>query len=282
MVNSYWDSLRLEQSEIIRVFPMTIPIVGGMTYSKENDETVLEIRLVIKNFIKKYEYDYYEEGVYKVCHYYGPSDWLRDVKAGETDIGRNLHGVARSYTPKNTANTVRVNYGTAGYIVAIPSTEDITRYSIPTAGSTLRTNVGNSDLPLPPSYPGAYIEPVLDYYLKYENYKNSWNTKVNSIVADATTGLKLTTYENTWDIYEDAVHGDPDGVYVYSLKIPPYVAYNSGSYVEFSNMAPDSYTFYYIGTQSQYGALFLDSAFSGSHKITQAVTVSGPNIVTIP
>ncbi|HPJ41164.1 MAG TPA: hypothetical protein P5120_05075, partial [Spirochaetota bacterium] len=102
MVNSYWDSLRLEQSETIRVFPMVIPIVGGMTYNRENDETVLEIRLVIKNFIKKYEYDYYEDGVYKVCHYYGPSDWLRDVRAGETDIGRNLHGVARSYVTGQT------------------------------------------------------------------------------------------------------------------------------------------------------------------------------------
>ncbi|HOP31355.1 MAG TPA: hypothetical protein PKZ64_17420, partial [Spirochaetota bacterium] len=102
MVNSYWDSLRLEQSETIRVFPMVIPIVGGMTYNRENDETVLEIRLVIKNFIKKFEYDYYEDGVYKVCHYYGPSDWLRDVRAGETDIGRNLHGVARSYVTGQT------------------------------------------------------------------------------------------------------------------------------------------------------------------------------------
>lgn len=284
MVNSYWDSLRLEQSETIRVFPMVIPIVGGMTYNKDNDETVLEIRLVIKNFIKKYEYDYYEDGVYKVCHYYGPSDWLRDVRAGETDIGRNLHAVARSYVPENVATSVTVSYaGAAGYIVAVPSSEDaaISLYGISDTGANLRTTVaGTSDLPLPPSYPGAYIDAVLDYYLKYEKYKNDWNVK--------STGLTLTQYEAAWDAYEGAVHGDPDGSYVFGLKIPPYVAYKPGvgGSVTFSNMAPGTYTFYYIGNPASYGSLFLNnsSAFNASntHKFTQIITTSGPNSVTIP
>lgn len=281
MVNSYWDSLRIEAGEIIRVFPMQIPIIGGMSYSRENGETVLEIRLVIKNYIKKYEYDYYEEGVYKVCHYYAPSDWLRDVKAGETDIGRNLHGVARAYLPSNVATSVTVNYGSTGYIIAVPSTEDsiISLYGISDTGVNLRSSLaGNSDLPLPPSYPGAYIDAVLDYYLKYEKYKNDWNTK--------SSGLTLTQYETDWDAYEDAVHGDPDGVYNFGLKIPPYVAYNSGTSVTFTNMAPGTYTFYYIGTPATYGALFLNnsSAFNSSntHKFTQTITASGPNNVTIP
>ena len=259
MVNSYWDSLRLEQSETIRVFPMVIPIVGGMTYNRENDETVLEIRLVIKNFIKKFEYDYYEDGVYKVCHYYGPSDWLRDVRAGETDIGRNLHGVARSYVTGQTATSVSVVASDgAGYVVAIPlaeSTDNISYYGTSSTGTDLRTTVGNSDLPLPPSYPGAYIDAVLDYYLKYEKYKNDWNTKA--------LGLTVDLYEAAWDTYEDKVHGNKS----YGLKIPPYVGFSSsGASVVFSNMAPGRYRFYYISynpsTASNYGKLFLNGDFN--------------------
>ena len=160
MVNSYWDSLRIEAGEIIRVFPMQIPIIGGMSYSRENGETVLEIRLVIKNFIKKYEYDYYEDGIYKVCHYYGPSDWLRDVRAGENDIGRNIHAVARAYVPGKTAS-VTVTATTGNYVFAIPSTEVVSNYvtTPPVRGFAC-------DLPSAPSYPGEYIEAVLDYYLK--------------------------------------------------------------------------------------------------------------------
>ncbi len=283
MVNSHWDSLRLEAADIIRIFPMVVPIVGGMTYSKDNGETVLEIRLVLKNFIKKYEYKYYEDGVYKVCHYYAPSDWLRDVKSGESSIGRNLHAVARAYVPDNVAATVRAYYGTSGYIIAVPSSEDshISEYGISNTGAAIRTTVGNSDLPGAPSYPGAYIEPVLDYYLKYEKYKNDWNTKVAGI-AYASDGTKLTTYEAAWDAYEDSVWGD----LAYGLKIPPYVAYNSGTYVTFTNMAPGTYTFYYIGLKPTYGALFLNTstAFNSAntHKVTQTITVSGPNTVTIP
>lgn len=287
MVNSHWDSLRLESADIIRVFPIEIPIVGGLTYKRENNETVLEIRLVLKNFIKKYEYKYYEDGVYKVCHYYAPSDWLRDVKAGEKNIGRNLHAVARAYVPGNVATSVTVSCSSgAGYIVAVPATENISYYSITTDGVSLRAAVGYSDLPTAPLNPGEYVEPTLDYYLKYEKYKYDWNTYVTGI-STATDGTKLTTYEDTWDSYEIAVHGDPDGVYKYGLKIPPYVAYNSSGSVTFKNMAPGTYSFYYIGNPASYGALFLDSAYTdlaygGTHKITQTINANVANSVNIP
>ena len=249
MVNSYWDSLRLEQSETIRVFPMVIPIVGGMTYNKDNDETVLEIRLVIKNFIKKYEYDYYEDGIYKVCHYYGPSDWLRDVRAGETDIGRNLHGVARSYVTGQTGS-IDVNNVAGGYVVAIPSSEQLSDYYITDIGKDLRDDVVG-DLPLPPSYPGAYIDAVLDYYLKYEKYKNDWNIEQSALTAATVAGCSdnLCKYENYWDIFENSVKGDSS----FGLKIAPYVGF--GTTVTFSNMAPGIYNFYRLATPS-YGELF--------------------------
>lgn len=272
MVNSYWDSLRLESGKIIRVFPMSIPIIGGLTYNRENDETVIEIRLVIKNFIKKYEYDYYEGGVYKVCHYYAPSDWLRDVRAGENDIGRNLHGVARAYVPAN-KGSITVNNAAGGYVVAIPSTETLSDFYLTANGKTLRDAVVG-DMPLPPSYPGAYIEAVLDYYLKYEKYKNDWNTEHAALTSANVSGCtdNLCKYEYYWDIYEGNMKGFASG-----LKIPPYVGY--GTSVTFSNMAPGTYNFYRV-TKPAYGELFLDSAFSAP--VSATINANVNNTVTLP
>ncbi len=269
MVNSYWDGLRLESGDIIRVFPMQIPIIGGLSYDRENDETVLEIRLVIKNFIKKYEYNYYAGGVYKVCHYYAPSDWLRDVREGETDIGRNLHAVARAYVPGKTG-AITINSAT-GYVIAIPETENTGYYSITDSGINLRDIVGNADLPLPPSYPGSYIEPVLDYNLKYEKYKFEWNAQVT------VGGLTLAQYTSAWDNYELDVLGDPNGIYNFGLKIPPYVAYSSGTSVTFNNMAPGRYKFFYLPVPN-YGELFSNSDFTELNGGAVKEIVEGSNI----
>jgi len=283
MVNSYWDSLRLEQSETIRVFPMVIPIVGGMTYNRENDETVLEIRLVIKNFIKKFEYDYYEDGVYKVCHYYGPSDWLRDVRAGETDIGRNLHGVARSYVTGQTATSVTVTAASNSYVIGIPSSEQISDYCLTNNGVAIRNSV-IGDLPLPPSYPGAYIDSVLDYYLKYEKYKNDWNDARDDLVSEVASGYTdlLDKYEYYWDKYESDVKGSA----VFGLKIAPYIAFTgTGTTVVFSNMTPGTYNFYQVAKPG-YGSLLLSGDFNGGTPSPinggTPVNVYANSIITVP
>ena len=270
MVNSYWDSLRIESGEIIRSFPLQIPIIGGMQYSKKNDETTLEIRFVIKNYIKKYEYGYYEDGVYKILHYYALSDWLRDVKTDESDIGGNLHAVAASYVSGKTGS-ITVNNPSGGYVVAIPASEaesNLGNYYITDTGANLRGAVGNSDLPVAPTYPGAYIEPVLDYYLKVEKYRDDWTTQVTN------SSLDLATYTAAWDTYESAVHGDSTGAYVFGLKIPPYVAY--GTSVTFSNIAPGSYNFYRVA-QPGYGKLFLSTDFIPLNGGTAVIITEGIN-----
>jgi len=258
MVNSYWDSLRLESSEIIRVFPVQIPIIGGMSYTSENGETVLEIRLVVKNFIKKYEHGYYDSGVYKVLHYYALSDWLRDVKAGESDIGRNLHAVARAYVPGRKGTVSVTAQAGDKYVFAIPVVDSVLAdYTLTGDGKTIRSAVVG-DFPLPPSYPGAYIEPVLDYYLKYEKYKSDWNV--------VQTGCNLlSTYETNWNTYETSVKGDTYNSYGYGLKIAPYIAYTSlaGGTITFSNMQPGDYIFYSSSVPGTYGYLFSTGSFHG-------------------
>ena len=264
-VNSYWDSLREESSDYLRNFPLKIPIIGGFEYDKNNKETVLEIRIVIKNFIKKYEYDYYDSGVFKVCHYYAFSDWLRDVRAGESDIGRNIHAVARAYVPGKTG-TVTVTAAAGNYVIAIPSTEPISDYSLTQAGNSIR-NLNPCDLPQPPSDPGSYIEAVLDYYLKYEKYKYDWNNIASSAACDT-----LSEYETAWDTYEAAVE---------NYKIAPYIGYSTGT-VTFSNMAPGSYNFY-LASKPSYGALFLVSDITSTPiNGSTPVSVKANSTITVP
>jgi hypothetical protein len=269
-VNSYWDSLRIESGDILRCFPIQVPIIGGLDYDKDNDETVLEIRFVIKNFVKKYEYDYYDSGVFKVAHYYAPSDWLRDVRAGENDIGRNLHAVARAYVPEKTGVISGSGAGNNLYVIAIPETENINDYTISSSGSTLRTN-NKCDLPQPPSYPGAYIEAVLDYYLKYEKYKNDYNLKLRSKTLVATdcwgfdSSAGTPNYTDSWNTYESEVE---------NFKIAPYIvlADGSGNY-SFNDVAPGRYNVYRATIMPTYGNLFIDGQFV---QIGTTVTVTAP------
>ncbi len=269
-VNSYWDSLRFEQLDLLRCFPISIPIIGGLEYNRDFAETVLEIRFVIKNFVKKYEYDYYDTGVFKTAHYYAPSDWLRDVRAGESDIGRNLHAVARAYIPGKTGIISGSGAGANRYVIAIPSSENINDYTISADGNTLRSN-NKCDLPQPPSYPGPYIEAILDYYLKYEDYKNIYNTKLQSKTLVATdcwgfdSAAGTPNYTDSWNTYEAEVD---------NFKIAPYIviADGSGNYV-FNKVAPGNYNVYRATVAPAYGSLFTDGQFV---QVGTTVTVTAP------
>lgn len=245
-VNSYWDSLRDNASSVLRVYPLEIPIIGGMNYDRNNDRTVLEIRIVIKNFIKMYEYDYYDAGIFKVCHFYGFSDWLRDVRKDERNMGRNIIAVARAYVPDKAVKVTRTDTSAANcYVMAIPDTNK-ELYSISSSGSALRGSVGWADLPAAPVYSGGHIESVLDYYCNYEAYKSEWNDKYDDYTGAESD--RLTDYEIRWDSYEASVE---------NFRIAPYltVADASGNYT-FNNVQPGTYYIYYHAAPSAYGELF--------------------------
>ncbi|HOO70408.1 MAG TPA: hypothetical protein PK926_01515 [Spirochaetota bacterium] len=129
--NTYYDSLRVESSYINRIYPIRVPIIGGLTYNRNNDETVIEVRLMVKNYIKKFEYTDYEDDELQVVHYFGFSDWLRDVHQSENDIGGNIAAVARAYVPEIVGSIAGSNAaGRNIFVIAIPSGDPITRYSL--------------------------------------------------------------------------------------------------------------------------------------------------------
>ncbi len=227
-VNSYYDSLRLESSRVNRIFPLSIPIDGGLAYSKEDDETVLEIRLVVKNFIKKYEYDY----TGGLIHYFGLSDWLRDVQADERDIGGNVIAVARSYVPGKTATIIDNGADANSYVVAIYAENDIADYTL-TAGAWDRSGT-LSPPKLPVLTDSSDIEARLDYYLQYEVYKEDYNA-FTVIVNDETD--YETFYAGPWEDYNDRLK---------SFKIPPIITYTTTGTFTLENVPVGrSYRIYY-------------------------------------
>ncbi|MGB4270481.1 MAG: hypothetical protein WBK20_15060 [Spirochaetota bacterium] len=256
MVNTYYDYLKENYQDINRVFPLVIPIDGGLQVN-EDEEVVLEIRLVIKNFIKLYEYDFTNDnGQPAAYHYWAPSDWLRDVQPDDMYIGGNLLGVARVYR-KDKVATVS---GTApqGYVIAIPANDmygnpqTIAKYFLDDLddGITdwtpwIRPVYKPADQVLKTTtIPGlSEIERLLDYYLRYEQYKVEYNAFVVAVNSGS--------YETKWNAY--------DG-YKWSLRLPPLVAhtYNDSGTNRYNltNVPYGEYLFYFVEDNSvPYGRL---------------------------
>jgi hypothetical protein len=134
--NSHYDSLRKEANYINRIYPVNIPIVGGFRFNRNYDEMVLEIRMLVKNYYRKYEYSTYDdEGLLNVIHYFGFSDWLRDVRSSENNIGGNIVAVARAYVPAITGTIGGSNPNARDvFVIAIPAGDPLTRYALVNPG----------------------------------------------------------------------------------------------------------------------------------------------------
>lgn len=289
-VHSFYDSLRYESSYFNRVFPLVIPIrdaTMGMVYNGGFPVSVLEIRFVIKNFVKKYEYQAYINDTFSTIHYYALSDWLQDVKQDEDHIGGNLLTVARSYVPGFVGTISGTNNrGYNAHIIAIPAGADITDYTIPGAEGTIPANpdepYDGSDIDTPqnprtlnpcdvskkPSaYLGSSINHALDYYLRVERYHYNWNQKVPSECAS------YSQYKSDWNEFRHEVN---------NYLLPQLAVYaQTGSPFSFENVPPGKYDVYYATIAPRYGYLYYDGEFA----LAQAgvrVTAGGNTPVTIP
>lgn len=216
--NTFWDSLRVEAEDTNRVFPIEIPIYGDLVFDNNEPETVLEIRLVVKNFIKGYEYDYMDDDGYRhALQFWGLSDWLRDAKRDEGVIGGNVLAVARTYVPGKTA-TVKGTATANRYVIALTE-DDLTSYTLLDANKT-RPNYSNDTTPgadLPPSphlVDPTSVDSVLDYLLMYEKYKVDYNSFITNYV-------NTSIFANVWDALEANVS---------AFRIPPIATLSTGSY----------------------------------------------------
>jgi hypothetical protein len=243
-VLSYYDSLKMNYNDINRIFPLSIPVEDGFIFDKNEPETVLEIRFVIKNFVKKYEYEFDDEDKNrKLRHFYALSDWLRDIKRGEpapsTDtlgkMGGNLLAVARSYVPGKTATISRTVGVTADRcIIAVKYPHSLGEYLI-----TSPINRPSCDEPKKPRIPitsfigsgtsgtSDYIESLLQYYLQYEVYKQQYDSFVTCVDSG--------TYATDWTSYENSVS---------LFKIPPLVTWSDSNGYTLENVPAGEYTIY--------------------------------------
>ena len=264
MVNTYYDYLKQNYDDIIRVFPLRIPIDGGLVVDKD-DDIVIEIRLVIKNFVKLYEYDFYNDNGYRAAyHYWAVSDWLRAVEPDDVYMGGNLLGVARAYKKKEVA-TVKGSTP-PGYVIAIPATnmdgnpQTIANYFLSESNSGW--NRPSVYEPAAPLFPYGTVEGYLDYYLRYEQYKVEYNAFVDAVNDGS--------YETLWNSY--------DG-YKHLLRLPPLVAHSNGNYT-LTNVPYGQYLFYFVADADMlYGMLpDFDTISTG-----KSVTINGnPPDVNFP
>ena len=286
--HSFYDNLRLDGYLLNRVFPILVYIHDitnlGLTFNKDFPVTVLEIRFVIKNFIKKYEYETNNGGVLSYVHYYALSDWLQDVQDGETNIGGNLLAVARSYVPGLTGS-IRVtnNSGRNAHIIAIPAGDCINKYTVQykdfAASTTAQdvflahNNIRNAHPCNIPKAPGVYMEQEivaeLDYLLKLEKYKIDWNkfypgpwpTRQNPI-----TTLPNPARCGTFDIYQ--ARWDEFSKRAVNFSIPqlavyvPYTGDPARDTVTIENVSPGSYDLYIANVEPAYGQLYCCGQFT--------------------
>jgi hypothetical protein len=273
--NYYYDLMIDYDEDINRAFPLSVNISNGLRFNSDED-IVLEVRFVVKNFIKLYEYDYlnYTSDVPYVVHFFGLSDWLRDVQASENYIGGNVLAVARTYVEGKTGTISGTNTtGSGRYVIAIPSSDNINYYTLPISSATYSTNGGLRDYYVPHAkYPEAPLSATdsmparMNYYLRVEKYRSDWNNFVDDCVAEATANSieTQTEFENEWTDYNTKTS---------EFKIPPLATYvANGANYTLDNVAPGDYLVYYSSGTPSWGELFYLNEF---------LPANSGNIVTV-
>lgn len=264
---TFWDSLRTNAKDVLRIFPLVVYFPpGGFVYDRRYPETVLEIRFVIKNFIKYYEYDDTSSGIYSVIHFWALSDWLRNVLADDTVMGGNIIAVARSYVPGRTASITGPGTGAlvGDYIVAIETgVDDIANYTLtPPARPDASGACYQPRVPTVLNYSDPYA--WLDYYIQYEKYRYDLNSFITGC-------LDAGIYDDQWDAYDNTVE---------NFRIPPLVTSKSGSSYTLTNVpVGKTYQLYYAAAGTR-GTLPTSYSALGSPITIQesdaGKTITGP------
>jgi hypothetical protein len=263
--HAFYDSLRLENFYINRVFPVVIGISGlpPIAILKKDSKLpyVLEVRIVIKNFIKKYEIQNADNGLSGYVHFYALSDWLHDVQAEEAELGGNLLSIARFYALGQTGQiSGKNNRANAAHVIAVPHGSPINSYTIPASDPPTIPPSGNlrkanpCNLPRSPGlFVGDDIAAYLDFLLRLEKFKNDWSAFFPQ-PGPAVTCNSFDMYETGWNNFSSKAN---------NFSIPPLAVYvPSGGAYTIDTISPGSYDLYISKVAPTYGKLYLDNQFS--------------------
>ncbi|MBN1531926.1 MAG: hypothetical protein JXA20_04630 [Spirochaetes bacterium] len=270
MVHSHDDTLTYAGAYYTnRIFPMLLPITGGLTVQQGTPQ-VLEVRMVLNNFMKLYEYETYDSGAFRVVHFYAPSDWLRDVQTDETTLGGNLHTVVRAYTVGYTG-TISGTVAANSMVIAVPAGSSIESYTIPSdlvrgQGSPSLGHSVNCNLPALPSTPGYYMDQYLEYYLRHETYLERWNVLVPGTCTD------FDQYQTSWNNYLSVVN---------DFQVPQLATYTATGPYTIENVPAGTYDVYRAAytPATHYGTLFTDGDFGTyATRLGTVVVTPGSNV----
>ncbi|MBP7738048.1 MAG: hypothetical protein KA369_18875 [Spirochaetes bacterium] len=303
-IHSFYDTIRLESTSINRVYPLVVPINDmltggvGMVYNGKFSTTVLEIRILVKNYIKKYEQRTSLLTDYGVTHFYALSDWVNDVERGDTVIGGNLHATARTYIPElvgRISGTVPAAAATPGvHVIAIPAASDIRSYTLnrdpyyysTTTSGTLRSN-NPCNLPRAPTqYTGTSIYQALDFFLETEYYKYSWNQK---IPGPSNVCSSYSLYTAQWDKFAGLANSFT--LPQLAVYVPTQDAGGNATSRQFviENVMPGTYKVYYANRAPVYGTLYYyyytdkaSDAYVCEFNLLGTVTVSMGSTTAVP
>jgi hypothetical protein len=266
--NYYYDLVIDYDSDINRAFPLNVNISNGLRFNSDED-IVLEVRFVVKNFIKLYEYDYldYTSDVPYVVHFFGLSDWLRDVQASENYIGGNVLAIARTYVEGKTgkiSGTVPAN----NYIIAIPADDDISEYV--STGNLRDENILYATYPEAPLSATDSMPARMNYYLRVEKYRSDWNAFVDDCTAQY-PGDPQAGFEAEWTAYHDESS---------AFKIPPLATFTTTGSYTLENIAPGSYKLYRTSVLPVWGELFENAASFSAYNSGNPITVNAGDDLT--
>ena len=276
-LNSRYDLLKRNYLAINRIFPLDIPIVGGLIFDNDNEKTVLEVRLNLKNYIKKYELiGTNEDNEPYIAHYFAFSDGLRDVLHGDAMIGGNIMAIARTYVPKETGNieSGSITSGGSGYVIAIPEGDEIADYIVPE--NYRKTYLNKWEKPELPFRQGQErtIASAMNYYLKSENYKYRWNSfMANLKEGDVENDEAQLVFEEAWAAFDEAVN-------FYKMPLLATRVYDDVEF-SFKNVTPGEYDVYRIywtdseGNELSNGYGMLPNVFEALGTVTVEIGETG-------
>jgi hypothetical protein len=167
---------------------------------------------------------------------------MRDIKPGRAYstaytkyindcevMGGNILAIARSYVPGQTVTLTGSAGVTNCYVIAINENHRIGEYEITDRTRPLCDEPKSPILDLP-----LDLENILDYYLKFENYKDQYDAFIDCVqyYPDQETGQ----YDEEWTAYNDRIK---------NFKIPAFATWtDSGSFTLTNVPVGHTYTIY--------------------------------------